>query len=287
MKSGIRNAIVKRPAWLSALVSAILARPARFAAGEAAIALDHFPTEKLTEHGGAAERREAVRQLLPELSRCGADALQPAQRHRPDRRPDPQEPAVHRRKGRRTDEGGDPPGRRKGVVRRAAARPVGDRAFARVRSAGSGADWLYTYLRSYYRDADPPHGLEQRGVRERRHAARVLGPAGRSRRDDRGDQGGQGRADRQGRPACQEDRRHLRRQRCAQREVREARRPEAPRVAALDTFGAGWRQDVEGAVRRDRRRPGRLRHLHVRPERADPHPAGRLGAAVPRPAHGL
>ena len=38
------------------------------------------------------------------------------------------------------------------MVRRAAARPDRDRALALRRRQGSGADYLYTYLRTYYRD---------------------------------------------------------------------------------------------------------------------------------------
>jgi ubiquinol-cytochrome c reductase cytochrome c1 subunit len=44
-------------------------------------------------------------------------------------------------------------------------------ARARASADGSGADWLYTYLRSFYVDERAPDWLEQRGFRERRHAA--------------------------------------------------------------------------------------------------------------------
>jgi ubiquinol-cytochrome c reductase cytochrome c1 subunit len=41
-----------------------------------------------------------------------------------------------------------------------------------------GADWLYSYLRGFYRDAAPPDRLEQHGVRERRHAESDVAAAG-------------------------------------------------------------------------------------------------------------
>ena len=41
-----------------------------------------------------------------------------------------------------------------------------------------GADWLYTYLRSYYRDDKHRYGLEQPGVSERGDAPRAVGAAG-------------------------------------------------------------------------------------------------------------
>ena len=46
------------------------------------------------------------------------------------------------------------PERRQGLVRRGAAGPVGDRA----RPRGHGADYLYTYLRTFYRDDTRPTG---------------------------------------------------------------------------------------------------------------------------------
>ena len=46
---------------------------------------------------------------------------------------------------------------------------------------GSGADYLYTYLRTYYRDDTKADRLEQPGVPERRHAARAVGAAGPAR----------------------------------------------------------------------------------------------------------
>ena len=62
-----------------------------------------------------------------------------------------------------------------------AARPDGDRAFARRRQAARGADYLYTYLRTFYRDDTKAHRLEQPRVPERRHAARAVGAAGPAR----------------------------------------------------------------------------------------------------------
>ena len=37
-------------------------------------------------------------------------------------------------------------------------------ARSRASGAGSGADWLYTYLRGFYRDPVAPHRLEQHGL---------------------------------------------------------------------------------------------------------------------------
>jgi ubiquinol-cytochrome c reductase cytochrome c1 subunit len=50
-------------------------------------------------------------------------------------------------------------------------------ARARASGDGSGADWLYTYLRSFYRRKAPDR-LEQHPVRERWHAARPVAVAG-------------------------------------------------------------------------------------------------------------
>ena len=54
---------------------------------------------------------------------------------------------------------------------------------ARSRSGhgGTGADYLYTYLRTFYRDPTKADRLEQPGLPERRHAARAVGTAGRAR----------------------------------------------------------------------------------------------------------
>jgi cytochrome c1 len=61
------------------------------------------------------------------------------------------EPAVHDRQGRRNDDRRDAARRREELVRRHAARPV-------CRGAARGRDWLYTYLRSFYRDDTRPTG---------------------------------------------------------------------------------------------------------------------------------
>jgi ubiquinol-cytochrome c reductase cytochrome c1 subunit len=50
-----------------------------------------------------------------------------------------------------------------------------------VVSRSRGTDWLYTYLRTFYRDSKTVTGWKQRGVRERRHAARAVDAAGRAR----------------------------------------------------------------------------------------------------------
>ena len=48
-------------------------------------------------------------------------------------------------------------------------------ARARASADGSGADWLYTYLRTFYRDNSRPTGWNNAGVSQCRHAARAVG----------------------------------------------------------------------------------------------------------------
>jgi ubiquinol-cytochrome c reductase cytochrome c1 subunit len=85
-------------------------------------------------------------------------------------------------------------GRRQGMVRRAAARPVGDRTGACV-GCGSGADWLYTYLRSYYRDSTRATGWNN-ALFENVGMPHVFWELQGTRGvTHRGDQGGQGRKD--------------------------------------------------------------------------------------------
>ena len=119
---------------LSLLMSlGLLAGPA--AASEGGYPWDTFPVVEDDRHGGAAERREGLRQLLPELPLGVVHALQPPERHRHQRRADQEEPAVRDRQGRRHDEDAARRAPGQGMVRLAAARPVGDRAFAARRSA--------------------------------------------------------------------------------------------------------------------------------------------------------
>ena len=47
---------------------------------------------------------------------------------------------------------------------------------------GTGADYLYTYLRTYYRDDTKATGWNNLAFPERRHAARAVGAAGRAPR---------------------------------------------------------------------------------------------------------
>jgi hypothetical protein len=128
---------------------------------------------------GPAKRRANLRQLLPELPRRELRALQPPDRTRADRAADQGQPDVYRGQDRRAD------------ARRCArceqkqwfgAAPPDLSLIARARASadGSGADWLYTYLRSFYRRRPAPDRLEQRGFRQRRHAARPLAVAGRA-----------------------------------------------------------------------------------------------------------
>ena len=42
----------------------------------------------------------------------------------------------------------------------------------------AGADYLYTYMRTFYRDETQGHRLEQPGLPERWHAACAVGTAG-------------------------------------------------------------------------------------------------------------
>ena len=70
-------------------------------------------------------------------------------------------------------------------------------ARSRAGHGGTGADYLYTYLRTFYRDDTKADRLEQPGVPERRHAARDVGTAGRAPAGLR-----QGRGARPRRPRC-------------------------------------------------------------------------------------
>ena len=63
------------------------------------------------------------------------------------------------RQGRRHDDDrARPAPGRQGLVRRGAAGPVGDRRSRAKVGQGSGADYLYTYLRTFYRDDTRPTG---------------------------------------------------------------------------------------------------------------------------------
>ncbi len=53
-------------------------------------------------------------------------------------------------------------------------------ARSRASGDGSGADWLYTYLRTFYRDAARPTGWNNTTSPQRRHAACAVGVAGRA-----------------------------------------------------------------------------------------------------------
>ena len=83
------------------------------------IAWDKFPTDKLTDLAVAAERRQAVRQLLPELPfgarSCATTACSDIGL---TERADQGQPAVRHRQGRRHDEGRDRPEAGQGMVRR-------------------------------------------------------------------------------------------------------------------------------------------------------------------------
>jgi hypothetical protein len=122
---------------------------------------------------------------------------------------------------------------------------------ARSRSGhgGSGADYLYTYLRTFYRDqADR---LEQPGVSERGHATCAVAAARRTRT-----------------------------------RVRNARRTR-PRNEGVQGLEAGHARHHDAApVRGGRGRLGRLSHVDVRAGAECARAGGRVGAAVPGPVHG-
>jgi ubiquinol-cytochrome c reductase cytochrome c1 subunit len=134
------------------LASLLLALAGTAFAASGGVAWDKFPKREAVGHGGAAERRQAVRQLLPELPLAAFMRYNRLQGHRADRSADQGEPAVRHRQGRRDHEGQHRRQAGQGLVRRHAARPDADRALARRPGTRAAADYLYTYLRSYYRD---------------------------------------------------------------------------------------------------------------------------------------
>ena len=135
-----------------AIAMALLqAAPARAASG--APALDQFPTSKLTHQ---VALQDGARTFVNYCLNCHGASLMRYNRMRDiglSEDADPRQPDVRRPEGRRPDEGGAAPRRtrRNGSVhcrRTCRSLPGRDR-----RRAGSGSDWLYTYLRSYYRDS--------------------------------------------------------------------------------------------------------------------------------------
>jgi ubiquinol-cytochrome c reductase cytochrome c1 subunit len=112
----------------------------------------HLDKAPVSRSGCAGQRRQAVRQLLPELPRRQLHALQPAAADRSVRADDQGQPDVS------ADKVGEP--MRIAMQREEAkvwfgAAPPDLTVIARSRASefGSGADWLYTYLRGFYRDS--------------------------------------------------------------------------------------------------------------------------------------
>ena len=102
---------------------------------------------------------------------------------------DQEEPAVRDRQGRRHDEDDARPAPGEGLVRRRAARPVGDRALARRGRQGQRRRLplhALAHLLPRRRQADR---LEQPRLPRHRHAARALAAAGRAARQVRRGQG--------------------------------------------------------------------------------------------------
>lgn len=140
---------------LAALVSALSIGSA-FAAG-AAYPLDHFPTEKLTQQ---AALQNGAKLFVNYCLNCHGAALMRYNRLQDIGLTDEQ---VKRSLLFTAEKVGEP---MKVAIRAADAKewfgalPPDLSVIARARSsgAGSGADWLYTYLRSYFRDSTRPHG---------------------------------------------------------------------------------------------------------------------------------
>jgi len=140
---------------LAALVSALSIGSA-FAAG-AAYPLDHFPTEKLTQQ---AALQNGAKLFVNYCLNCHGAALMRYNRLQDIGLSDEQ---VKRSLLFTAEKVGEP---MKVAIRPADAKewfgalPPDLSVIARARSsgAGSGADWLYTYLRSYFRDSTRPQG---------------------------------------------------------------------------------------------------------------------------------
>jgi len=261
---------------LAGLVTA-LSIGAAFAAG-AGYPLDRFPTEKLTQQPAL---QNGAKLFVNYCLNCHGAALMRYNRLQDIGLTDDQ---IRKSLLFTADKVGDP--------MKVAIRPADAKAWfgalppdlsviarARASGAGSGADWLYTYLRAYFRDSTRPQGWNN-VVFENVGMPHVFWEL----------QGARG---------------------ATLEEVREIIDDETGKSAGFTksvvTFDADgvrtekseklegtkhhasrhWRQAVAGRVRRQRRRPGRLHHLDVRSDRADAHPARRLGAAVPRPVHRL
>jgi len=140
---------------LAALVSALSIGSA-FAAG-AGYPLDHFPTEKLTQQ---AALQNGAKLFVNYCLNCHGAALMRYNRLHDIGLTDDQ---IKRSLLFTAEKVGEP---MKVAIRPADAKewfgalPPDLSVIARARSsnAGSGADWLYTYLRSYFRDSTRPQG---------------------------------------------------------------------------------------------------------------------------------
>ena len=108
----------------------------------------HDPRDLVSLQVGRAH----LRQLLPRLPQRAVHALPRPDRDRPHRGADPRQPDVHRRQDRRADEG--PACSVKDGKQWFGVAPPDLSVIARSR----GADWLYTYLRTFYRDPKTANG---------------------------------------------------------------------------------------------------------------------------------
>ena len=159
---------------------ALSALPA--AANEGGYPWDKFPEEKMTD---MASLQNGARIFVNYCLNCHSAQYMRynrLQRHRPERRPDQEEPAVRHREGRRHDEDDARPEAGEGLLRRRAARSLGDRPLARRDRQGQRRRLPLhpvAHLLPRRRQADR---LEQPRVPRHRHAARALAAAGRTPR---------------------------------------------------------------------------------------------------------
>ncbi len=170
---------------LAITLAALLLAPPAWRSPPESVKLDRVPIDVARRCRLAAARRAATSSTI--ASNCHSaslHALQPAAGPGAHRAADPRQPDLHRRQGRRSHE--DRRWTRRTPRSGSGRAPPDLTVIARSRASGdgSGADWLYTYLRGFYRDPTPPDRLEQHGLPERRHAARAVAAAGRAGPED-------------------------------------------------------------------------------------------------------
>jgi ubiquinol-cytochrome c reductase cytochrome c1 subunit len=187
-------------AALAAAAALGVAIPAQ-AAGDG-VALDTFPTHKLLELPALQDGARNLRQLLPELPRR---TMMRYNRLRDIGLSEAQITEHLLFTGRKV---GDPMQvalRPNDAKEWFGALPPDLSVIARARSSaeGSGSDWLFTYLRSFYRDDSRAIGWNN-AVFPTWACLTCLGMAGLSRRHRGGNQGRQGREDGRG-PRVQQD----------------------------------------------------------------------------------